>query len=409
MSNSTSRKFASKPKKPYPAFPLTPHASGKWQKKINGSTYYFGRWAKRMDGRLVRVEGDGWREALELYKAQADDLHAGRAPRVPGDKLTVVELADKFLCAKHQAWQSREISERMFTEYKLTCDWLVAKLGRNRTVSSLRPEDFARLRAELSNRYGVQRIGSEVQKTRTLFKYAFDAELIDKTVRFGPIFKKPSKRIMRKARQERGINMFTAGELRRMIETADQPLRSMLFLGINGGLGNGDCGLLPMDALDLDGGWLKYPRPKTAVNRRIPLWPETVASIREWLAVRPEPKAKEHGGLVFITKYGLPWHKRTSDNPVSKETRKLLDRLGIRGRRNFYSIRHTHRTIADGAKDPAAADSLMGHEAPHMSSIYREVIDDDRLHTVTEHVRRWLFELDKPADGPPVTLKLYSA
>ncbi len=31
--------------------------------------------AKRLNGKLVRLDGDGW-EALALYKAHADDLHA---------------------------------------------------------------------------------------------------------------------------------------------------------------------------------------------------------------------------------------------------------------------------------------------------------------------------------------------
>jgi hypothetical protein len=68
------REAAARPKKPYPDFPLSPHASGKWQKKILGKVHFFGRWAKRVNGKLVRVEGDGWKEALEEYKAIADDL-----------------------------------------------------------------------------------------------------------------------------------------------------------------------------------------------------------------------------------------------------------------------------------------------------------------------------------------------
>src|SRR5437899_3714608 len=78
-------------------FPLSPHASGKWQKRIRGAIHYFGCWARRVNGTLERVEGDGWREALEEYRKVADDQHAGRTPRTDGNGLTVKDLGDQFL------------------------------------------------------------------------------------------------------------------------------------------------------------------------------------------------------------------------------------------------------------------------------------------------------------------------
>jgi hypothetical protein len=115
-SNSTrkrhSRKAADRPKKPYPDFPLTPHASGAWQKKIRGNIHYFGKWARRENGKLVRIEGDGWKEALKEYKAVADDLHAGRTPRVQGDGLTVAGLCNAFLTAKLRKVDSGELGSR---------------------------------------------------------------------------------------------------------------------------------------------------------------------------------------------------------------------------------------------------------------------------------------------------------
>src|SRR5258708_987788 len=111
-----SRKAAGLPKKPYADFPLTPHASGAWQKKIRGKIHYFGRWGHMVNGRLVRIEGDDpdcwWKPALELYKAQADDLHAGRTPRVKGDGLTVMELCNRFLTAKKRKQTSGELGSR---------------------------------------------------------------------------------------------------------------------------------------------------------------------------------------------------------------------------------------------------------------------------------------------------------
>jgi len=174
----------------------------------------------------------------------------------------------------------------------------------------------------------------------------------------------------------------------------------MLLLAINAGFGNSDCAHLPLCALDLDSGWLDYPRPKTGINRRAPLWPETAAALREALANRPQPKDPADAGLVFVTKYGASWAKESEGGPVTKETRKLLKALGINGHRNFYTLRHTFRTVADEAKDQPAADYIMGHEVPHMSTVYRETISDARLKAVADHVRAWLFS---PPGAPPDT------
>jgi len=38
---------------------------------------------------------------------------------------------------------------------------------------------------------------------------AYDAELVDKPIRYGPNFKRPSKRVLRKQRNANGPRMFT--------------------------------------------------------------------------------------------------------------------------------------------------------------------------------------------------------
>src|SRR5262249_15489440 len=149
--------------------------------------------------------------------------------------------------------------------------------------------------------------------------------------RFGEQFRRPSAKVMRKHRKEQGPKMFEAAEVKPMLAAAGQPLRTMILLGINCGYGNSDLGTLPLTALDLKRGWLSYARPKTGIDRRCPLWPETIKALREWLKVRPEAKKAEHAGLVFLTVTGDSWAKQTMDNPISKETRKLLDKLGING------------------------------------------------------------------------------
>jgi integrase len=165
----------------------------------------------------------------------------------------------------------------------------------------------------------------------------------------------------------------------------------MILLGVNCGFGNSDCGTLPLSALDLANGWCNYHRPKTGITRRCPLWPETVAAIRAVLAERPEPLDEADAGLVFLTVTGRSWSKDTSDSPISKETRKLLDALGLKGNRNFYACRHVFETIGGEARDQVAVDHIMGHAREDMASQYRERISDQRLKAVSEYVRKWVF------------------
>jgi integrase len=175
----------------------------------------------------------------------------------------------------------------------------------------------------------------------------------------------------------------------------------MVFLGINAGLGQSDCACLPLPALNLESGWLDYPRPKTGIDRRCPLWPETVQALQETVEKRPQPKDDADADLVFVTKYGKRWvrlsdHENVEDkaatDTVAQEFRKLTNKLGIDGARNFYAIRHMFRTVTDASKDQPAIDHVMGHARDDMASVYRESIDDDRLQAVVAVVHNWLFE-----------------
>jgi len=212
-------------------------------------------------------------------------------------------------------------------------------------------------------------------------------------VRYGQEFKRPSRKVVRIDRARKGPKLFTADEIRRLLASAGISMRAMILLGINCGFGNADCGHLPLSAVDLETCLIDFPRPKTGIPRRCPLWHETVQAIREATEHRPEPKKEQNEGLVFITKYGLPWAKDTADQTLAKEFGKLLRAEHINGRKGlgFYTLRHTFRTVADESKDQPAVDHIMGHESPHMSNVYRETLSDVRLKMVADHVRQWLF------------------
>jgi len=203
--------------------------------------------------------------------------------------------------------------------------------------------------------------------------------------------------------------MFEACEIHTMLNAAGVQLRAMILLGINCGYGNNDCGTLPLSILDLEGGWIAYPRPKTGIKRRCPLWSETIEALREVIENRPSPKDESDADLVFITKYRQSWAKETSTNPISAETRKLLQAIDAdaekeaeenktdpaaklyRKGRTFYALRHTFETIGGESRDQVATNHIMGHSDPSMAAVYRERISDDRLRDVVGHVHQWLF------------------
>jgi integrase len=380
-SDSTSPATSDKPAKPNPEYPLYPHATGRWAKRIRGKIHYFGPWS----------DPDG---ALDKYLEQKDALHSGRKPREASTGVTLKLLCNRFLNAKKALVESGELTQRSWDDYEAACKIIVARFGKTRLVADLDPDDFAGLRRKLAVKWGPVTLGNVIQRIRVVFKFAWDDGMIDRPVRYGQGFKRPSRKVVRIDRAKKGPKLFTAEEIHRLLDAAGPQMKAMILLGINAGLGNTDCGRLPQAALNLDAGILDFPRPKTGIPRRCALWAETVQAIREAVAARPAPKATEHDGLVFITKYGQAWAKDSADQTLAKEFGKLLRALLINGRKGlgFYTLRHVFRTVADEAKDQPAVDYAMGHEVPHMSSVYRETISDERLRAVSNQVHAWLFK-----------------
>ena len=212
--DSTAPAGASKPAKPYPDFPLFPHAAGVWAKKIRGKLHYFGPW-------------DDPDDALKRYEEQKEALHSGRRPRPDPEAVTVKDVANAFLNAKQALVDAGELSPWTWASYKRACDFLVENLGKARLVADLRQDDFAALRKKLANRYGPHGLGTAIQCVRCVCKYAFDAGLIDRPVRYGPGFKRPSKKVLRLHRAKQGAKLFATDEVRRLIDAAGQPLKAI--------------------------------------------------------------------------------------------------------------------------------------------------------------------------------------
>lgn len=370
-----------KPSKPYPDFPLFPHDNGQWCKTIRRKHYFFGVWRDPQ-------------AALKKYLRDKDALNAGIDPKTfTGNELTLQDGCEAFLVAKNTLVDTGEIKQRTFDEYERTVAFLVKALGKTTPIASLTPVHFDGLKTILAKRLGIVGLGNEIMRIRMIFRYLAhdDVALIDKAPRFGPHFRKPTAKALRIARKQSGDKLFEPDEINTLISRATVRLKAMIYLGINCGFGNGDIGHLTNEHLDLYGGWVDYPRPKTGIDRRAKLWPETVKAIRA--LPRVEANKKEHDDLVFLTRNGNPWADDGRLTTIAVSFALLLNNCNLRRKGlSFYALRHTFQTIGEKSRDIPAVRSIMGHAPPpnDMSSIYRERIDDERLIHVSNYVRSWL-------------------
>src|SRR5947209_11932484 len=171
--HSTTPPAGGKPAKPYPEFPLFPHATGRWAKKIRGKLHYFGPWS----------DSDA---ALTKYLAEKDALIAGRKPReLDTGGLNVKTVANRFLYAKQALVDTGELSPRTWAEYKATTDLLIKNFGKQRVVNDLNPEDFGILRTRMAKKWGPHRLGKIIQYVRSVFKFGYESGVIDRPMRFG--------------------------------------------------------------------------------------------------------------------------------------------------------------------------------------------------------------------------------
>ena len=366
---------------------MTAHPNGQWCKKIKGKLYYFGPWG----------DPDG---ALRRWQAEAPDLAAGRQPTRRGDTLDV--CVNAWLTYQKRRMETGDITARTYADYLRSGRYLLAGLGRQRHIGQISSFDWAGLRTRMGDNFKSPNTTTKlITNIRQCFKWVHEVELIEKPIHFGPGFKPPSAKTKRLAKAARGQRLFSPERIRRLLRAASEQSQATVLLGINGGFGNTDCAELRIEAVNLEDAVIDYARVKTGVLRTVPLWPETVTSLRTIIGDRSE-------GLVFVTRRGNPLVRsyvnrrgnHTICDLINREFGKLRKQLKIKANLTFYDLRHTFRTIADECRDDRACDRVMGHVSEHISANYVERIEIERLRRVVDHVRSWLFRQSSQSPDP---------
>ena len=235
---------------------------------------------------------------------------------------------------------------------------------------------------------------NRIQVVRSVFKYGYEAGLLDNPARFG-VFKKPRAKVIRETRLAKGPQDFTALEVRRLLDFATVNMRAMILLGAQAGFGNADCAEITESAIDFRNGWIDWPRSKTATFRRVPLWPETLDAIKTAMTHRPAGET-----LVFMGRRGVDYSSPDGGYRVAKEFSRAAKAAGIDGK-GFYCLRRTFQTRAEDAGDLVAVKAIMGHiwNENDMSARYRQNISDERLKAVVNRVHAWVWPRPLVAQG----------
>ncbi|WP_417739838.1 tyrosine-type recombinase/integrase [Rosistilla oblonga] len=367
-------KRTKKPDKPHPAYPLYPHGSGQWAKKVRGKVIYCGPWA----------DPDA---ALNHWLRVKDEAIAGR-PVSDDSCLRLKQLCNLFLDSKDARVKLGKMTPRSFKDYENACTYMVGFLGGAIPAESLKPADFTRMRLAFPETWSLRTQRNMINTLKTVFNWAYKEDYIDRPVKFGENFAVTLKEESTST-ADSPAKLFTRAELKALHTAASTPLKAMLLLGLNAAYGNIDCSRLCQK--DVQGEWLRVPRGKTTEPRRAWLWPETREAIRLAMEARPTPKP-DHAELVFVTEAGVPFVDRdTKRCNVGKHWRRAKKTVGLeRENSGFYAIRHTFATQSEEvSKDFPAIRFVMGHRDSTMSGTYRESISDQRVRDVCESVRDW--------------------
>lgn len=352
-------------------------------------------------------------QAYEKQRQALLEVHSDDTSTAQGQDLTVKEVANLFINAKAAGAQSGDLSWITWRNYQNELKWFVKQVG-DQIASAMQPTDFAILNQTLQSSFKFKEHERRIATLRMAMRWAYENGFLAAMPRFGTQFRSPGKRKYRKERALKPYKLFSAQEVRTLVDAAEGQMRAMILLGINCAYLQSDLAELPVvfpensnQCLDLGNDpHIRFDRPKTQERRKCTLWPESVEALKGVIG-------KRQTGLVFTTRQGQPLihvHRKIDEHgrvlgathcdAVAPAFRKLCKRVGLAVTgRGFSALRSTFETRAwhvrrVTAADVAAIHWIMGHtlggpEVSKMADVYVQDIDNASLKCVTDSVRDW--------------------
>ena len=342
-------------------FPLTLHPTGQYCKKIKGKLYYF---------------GNDKQQALQRYLEQAAYLHTNKAtlPKTGNNNISIKMLCNLYLERQESRAEIGEIKLRQVYDQIAHLRSFVKFISSNRTISQISTIDLQNYRKKLIKAgKATNTINNHISAIKAMYNWALNNEIIENAPNLKAVKKNSSPKV------EKPI--FTSKQISKLLQHANDKMKTMILLGLNCGFGCTDCSELQWRHLDLTQGRVNFPRSKTGAKRNLILWEETVE------AIKALPKTNER---VFNTNTGNRYvrvvRKKYKDgtskllnyDSLGREFSRLLKKACIKTEKGvgFYTLRRTAATLAARSGDPFAVQQLLGHADLKMATTYVQDVSE---------------------------------
>jgi integrase len=208
------------------------------------------------------------------------------------------------------------------------------------------------LKALLAKGLAPATVGKAMQLLKEMLKHA---------VQWGYLDANPAQYTERPRIEDREMEILTPPEIRRLLDAADEPVRTLVLCAVLTGMRRGELLGLKWEDVDLEGEKIhvrrslwrgKFTTPKSRRSRRAI---DLAATLRAALARLP---TRLQGELVFPGDRGKPIDP---DNFMHRDWARVLRRSGLK-RIRFHDLRHTYASllIAQGAH-PKYIQVQLGH------------------------------------------------
>ena len=427
---STKPRSGEKPRpKPPSGCPLKAAGNGMWvwyNSRAGNPT--FGSWKAGVTGE------DAW-EAFRVWQRTGEKPNSQKLKVGIAANVFLTDFKKKVQTKNDLAGNGRKSKSRSpwtFLQYKAAAELMIEHLGRDSALEDIPFQKWKKLREaiEEGNGDGGQSVSPYTVKkyltgVRRILGYAKGmAERSGQSLllRTGDALDNPDSEELKAALHDRDPKFIRRKELLDIIEAAGPQMKAITLLGLNAGFHNLDFALVEHKHLDLQRGHVFFPRTTSRKPRFATLWPETIAAINEWLAVRPAPSDEGCKERVFVTNDGLPWVRNRDDTShLTKRYNELLNSIGAkRPGISVGALRHTFKTVANRLGYKEIARIVMGHEEPlaDMDEFYVQQLDESfdefsgdsaeqrQVRECVDAVHDWLFqkaESETPEHGLGIT------